>query len=313
MAVVDSPKRIALSLGSGGARGYAHIGVIEEIEKRGWEIIGIAGSSMGAVVGGLYAAGGMTAYADWAKELTRRDVLRLMDPTVRGAGLLRASKVMSVVREHINDARIDDLPMPFTAVAVDLLTQREVWFTSGPLIEAMRASFAIPSVFTPLETKGMVLADGGLLNPVPVVPLADLHADAIIAVNLSGATMGEPLQDEPVGGLRLPKFKLPAMPQMMEPALRALMPGQRRHEDDPVPAKGININTLEVVDRSLHLMQATIRRYRLAGYPPDVLVDVPHDACGTMDFHRAESMIELGRQRASEAFDAWENGAPVKI
>lgn len=305
---------MALALGSGGARGYAHIGVIDEIKARGWEIVGIAGSSMGAVVGGLYAAGGLDGYRDWVTSLGRRDVLRLMDPTVRGAGILRASKVMSVVRTYVGDVDIQDLPVPYTAIAVDLVSQREVWFTSGPLMEAMRASFAIPSVFTPLETRGMVLADGGLLNPVPVVPLADLHADAIVAVNLAGASLGEPsLPEEPPSGLRLRRLKLPSLPGVVEPAVRALMPGQRKGEPRAEQATVVNLNTIEVVDRSLHLMQAAIRRYRLAGFPPDVMIDVPYDACGTMDFHRAQELIDLGRQRAAASLDAWNQGVPLRI
>ncbi len=311
----EKPKRIALALGSGGARGYAHIGVIEEIQARGWEIIGVAGTSMGAVIGGLYVGGGMESYRDWAVGLGRRDVMRLMDPGVRGAGVLRASKVMSKVKEHLGDIAIEDARMPYTAVAVDLVTQREVWFTSGPMIQAMRASIAIPTVFTPLARDGMVLADGGLLNPVPVAPLAPVHADAIIAVNLSSPSLTTThAREEAFGGIKFPKVKFPNMPHMIEPALRALLPAFGRAEDAPPdPHHVLRMNTLDVVDRSLNLMQETIRRYRLAGYPPDVLVNIPLDSCGTLDFHRAKEMIEVGRERAIHAFDRWEAGEPLVL
>ncbi len=315
MAMATNPKTIALALGSGGARGYAHIGVIEEIEARGWEVVGVAGTSMGAVIGGLYVGGAMESYRDWVMGLGRRDVMRLMDPGIGGAGVLRASKVMSKVQEHLGDVSIEGTRIPYTAVAVDLVSQREVWFTSGPMIDAMRASVAIPTVFTPLVKDGMVLADGGLLNPVPVAPLAAVHADALIAVNLSGQSLEvDRLRQEIFTGIKLPKIKLPSFPQMIEPALRALMPAfgrgdQGEHDEH----QGLDMNALDVVDRSLNLMQEAIRRYRLAGYPPDVLVNVPLDSCGTLDFHRAKDMIGLGRERAVKAFDAWEAGEPLVL
>ncbi len=311
----NKPRRIALALGSGGARGYAHIGVIEEIEARGWEIVGVAGTSMGAVIGGLYVGGGMESYRDWVVNLGRRDVMRLMDPGLRGAGVLRASKVMSKVKDHLGDVAIEDARMPYTAVAVDLVTQREVWFTSGPMIQAMRASIAIPTVFTPVARNGMVLADGGLLNPVPVAPLANVHADAIIAVNLAGPSVTTAhAREEVFTGIKFPKVKFPNLPHMIEPTLRALVPAFGRGDDGlPDNQHVLRMNTLDVVDRSLNLMQEAIRRYRLAGYPPDVLVNVPLDSCGTLDFHRAKDMIEVGRERAVRAFDAWEEGEPLVL
>lgn len=309
------PKTIALALGSGGARGYAHIGVIEEIQARGWEIVGVSGTSMGAVIGGLYVGGAMESYRDWAVGLGKRDVMRLMDPGLGGAGVLRASKVMSKVRDHLGDLAIEDARMPYTAVAVDLVTQREVWFTSGPMIDAMRASIAIPTVFTPQVRDGMVLADGGLLNPVPVAPLASVHADAKIAVSLSGpSATGVRGREDLFTGIKLPKIRFPNIPQMIEPALRALVPAFGRGvEGEPNRHQEHGMNTLDVVDRSLNLMQEAIRRHRLAGYPPDVLVNVPLDSCGTLDFHRAKEMIEVGRERAARAFDAWEEGGPLVL
>jgi len=312
----NAPRRVALALGSGGARGYAHIGVIEEIEARGWEVVGIAGSSMGAVIGGLYVAGGMESYRDWAVGLGRRDVLRLVEPGMGRAGLFRASKVMSKVSKHLGDLNIEDARIPYTAIAVDLVSEREIWFTSGPMIDAMRGSIAIPSVFTPLVQNGMVLADGGLLNPVPVAPLANVHADAIIAVNLSGAPTKRPTSvADAVAGSRLSKIKMPGLPQVIEPAIRSLLSNFDTPDDDAkTKAKppNMDVSTLEVVDRSLHLMQDAVMRYRLAGYPPDVQVDIPVDACGTLDFHRAKDLISLGRELARTTFDAWdkESAAP---
>ncbi|WP_228373160.1 patatin-like phospholipase family protein [Demequina silvatica] len=320
-----SPRpRIALSLGSGGARGYAHIGVLDEIEARGWDVVGVSGTSMGALVGGLHAAGGLAAYREWAESLTRRDVLRMLDPAFKGAGAIRADRIMRRLDEILDGRVIEDLPIPFTAVATDLLSQSEVWFTEGPLVDAIRASIAIPTVITPVRHGGMLLADGGILNPVPVIALTAVRADATIAVNLSGTSRGGNRAAPPVesGGplMRLPRLRLPSF-HVAEPRLVSMITHRMRargeHEDDALedvvaiePAEhgdDLDVSTLDVIDRSLQTLQNTVQRYRLAGYPPDVMVDVPADACGVLDFHRATEMIALGRDLARAAFDAWED------
>ena len=324
----DRP-RIALSLGSGGARGYAHVGVIDEIEDRGWEVVGIAGASMGALVGGLYAAGGLPAYREWIESMSRRDVLRMMDPAFKGAGAIRADRIMRRIDEILDGRLIEDLPVPYTAVATDLIAQAEVWFTEGPVVDAIRASIAIPMVITPVQRDGRLLADGGILNPVPVIPLAAVRADAVIAVNLSGNSRGGNAPEPPVAPgqplVRLPRLRLPSL-NVAEPRLLSMMTHRLRAKgeqgDDaleqvpvethgpPGAAAAIEVSTLDVIDRSLQTLENTVQRYRLAGYPPDVMVNVPADACGTLDFHRGTEMIDLGRTLAREAFDAWE-GAPA--
>ena len=163
-------KRVALTLGSGGARGYAHIGVIEELEARGYEIVALSGCSMGAVVAGVYAAGQLEAYRDWVCELDYLDVLKLVDVVWSPMGAMRATKVMSKLEELIGERLVEELPLPLTTVATDLLHQREVWFQSGSLLNAIRASIAIPGVITPVEVDGRTLVDGGLLNPLPITP-----------------------------------------------------------------------------------------------------------------------------------------------
>ncbi|MCK8669741.1 patatin-like phospholipase family protein [Rhodococcus sp. HM1] len=184
------PKRVALALGSGGARGYAHIGAIQAVTGRGLEIVGIAGSSMGALVGGLYAAGKLDEYTDWALTLTQLDVVRLLDVSVTSAGAIRAEKVLARVREILGDVQIEDLPLPFTAVATDLAAGRPVWFQRGPLDVAIRASIAIPGVITPAVLNGRVLIDGGTLAPLPVAPTVALASDLTIGISLSGEERG---------------------------------------------------------------------------------------------------------------------------
>lgn len=179
-------KRIALALGGGGARGCAHVGAIEELEARGAEIVAVAGTSMGAIIGGMYAADQFASYRDWLLALTHRDVLRMLDPALRAPGLIGAEKIMSRVRELVGEREIEDLRIPFTATATELLTGQEVWFQRGSLADAIRASIAIPSVITPVIDGERVLVDGGLVDLVPVMPLASIQADLIVAVSVIG-------------------------------------------------------------------------------------------------------------------------------
>ena len=161
---------VSLVLGSGGARGLAHIGVIRELEARGYVIRAISGSSMGAVIGGIHALGGLDVYEKWVTGLGQTDVFRMLDWTFSGGGLIRGELLMQRLRDLVGECNIEDLPIDFTAVAVDIERGREVWFSDGSLFEAIRASMAVPSVFTPHAWRGRMLVDGGLLNPVPVAP-----------------------------------------------------------------------------------------------------------------------------------------------
>src|SRR5665811_1820445 len=179
-------KRVALVLGSGGARGYAHIGAIDVLTERGYEIVAVAGSSMGALVGGLHAAGKLHDYTEWVTSLNQRDVLRLLDVSLNGPGVLRLERVLARMTEYLDVVLIEDLPIPYTAVASDLGARREVWFTSGPLETAIRASIAIPAMITPIMVNGRLLVDGGVLNPVPMEPVMGVDADFTLAINLSG-------------------------------------------------------------------------------------------------------------------------------
>lgn len=180
------PARIALALGSGGARGYAHIGVIKELRERGHQIVSVAGSSMGALVGGVFAAGELDGFTGWVLGLSQGAVLRQVDPTLTRAGMIRAERVLARMAEFVGERKIEDLPIQFAAVAVDLLAGREAWLDHGPLDRAIRASISIPGVITPAAVNGRLLVDGGVLNPVPVAPVAACHADLVVAVSLQG-------------------------------------------------------------------------------------------------------------------------------
>ena len=302
-------KRVALALGSGGARGYAHIGVIRELEAHGYEVVGIAGSSMGALVGGLHTVGRLDEFADWALTLTQRDVLRMLDPTLMGPGMMRAAKIFAKLGELVGDVVIEDLPIPYTAVAADLTRRREVWFQRGRLDAAIRASSAIPGVITPVVVNGRLLADGGLVDPVPVVATAGIDADVVVGVALSGEHLdvagwpASPTRDEAAAGEEeiRPDSELVRTLNRWMGNVRSQL-GDSDAADapayDPPPA---GLRTRDVVDLSLDTLRSVVAKYRLAGYPPDVLVSIPRDAGGTLDFHRAAELIELGREQTRNA------------
>ncbi|WAL68487.1 patatin-like phospholipase family protein [Amycolatopsis cynarae] len=310
--------RVAVALGSGGARGYAHIGVINELVERGHEIVGVAGSSMGAVVGGVYAAGELAAYTDWVLGLSRRDLLRQLDPSLTASGVIRAERVLARMAEMVGGRRIEELPVRFTAVAVDLLASREVWLDEGPLDRAIRASIGIPGVITPAIVNGRLLVDGGVLNPVPVAATASAHADFVVAVSLQGQRSRQPaVTPTSETAERRPaaewwdRFRTNAS-EVLGPDLAAALgrrftssrPGAAIEEDleaGSLPQVGM----IEVLNLALDASQAALTRHCLAAHPADVLITVPKDACRTIDFHKAAELVDLGRQLAREALAAW--------
>lgn len=192
--VTDSPARgrVALALSSGGARGLAHIGVIDWLQEQGWAIEAVAGSSIGALVGGIHAAGRLPLYRDWVSGLNRQQVARLLDLSFGAGGLFKGQRIMGVLRDLIGDAQIESLSTQFTAVATDLESGDEVWLRDGSLFEAIRASMAAPMVFTPHRLQGRLLSDGGLVNPLPLSALPARDGLLTIAVDLSGPPLQEP-------------------------------------------------------------------------------------------------------------------------
>lgn len=189
-------KTVSLVLGSGGARGLAHIGVIHVLEERGYEIRSISGCSVGALVGGVYAAGKLSEYENWVKNLTKFDMVNLMDIAWVGGGLVKGDKIINRMRDLVGDRQIEDLPIPFTAVATELESGREVWLNTGSLFDAIRSSCSLPIFFTPAKYRERMLVDGGVVNPVPIAPVFDDHTDITIAVNLGG----RPSQDSASSG-----------------------------------------------------------------------------------------------------------------
>ncbi|VEI12964.1 patatin-like phospholipase family protein [Trueperella bialowiezensis] len=314
--------KIALVLGSGGARGWAHIGVLDELEARGHEVVAISGASIGSLVGGVYGAGKLAELKEWVLGLSKSDVRSLLDFTIGEPGLIKGKRVLAEIEKVTGSPDIEDLRVPFTAVAVDIISGREVWFQRGPLFRAVRASISIPTAFTPVRIGNRLLVDGGLLNPLPVEPTLSVAADATVAVDLRG-----PAATHPREVLSRDDLKLGAegedswMTKSWERAKRSLLETEFFHRleeswgarfgdaasasdntsgSEPLPE---SLRTMEVMALSLRVMQDAINRYRAAPNPVPATVRIPKDAVGDLDYHRAAELIDMGRTAAIKVFD----------
>jgi NTE family protein len=281
---------VSLVLGSGGARGLAHIGIIRWLQDHGYDIQSVAGSSMGAVVGGIFAAGKLGAYEQWVKTLSKADVLLLLDFSFSKSGLFKGDRIIEQLKELIGECDIEDLPISFTAVATDIMACKEIWLSHGSLFDAIRASFAIPTLFTPHEYRGRRLMDGGLINPIPIAPTLKDLTDITIAVNLNGGVQDQPegLGDDQIENGQENRYKNP---------IAKFIRDRSSHTKNRDNEWGF----FEVIQHSLDTMQSTISRLKLAAYSPDVIIDIPKNACGPFEFFRATEMVELGRSMAQQA------------
>lgn len=294
-------KTVSLVLGSGGARGLAHIGAIAELERAGAEIKAIAGSSMGALVGGIYAAGKLDAYTQWVQSLEQSDILSLLDWTFSGGGFIRGKKIIAKLSELVGETNIEDCAIDFTAVTVDIDAGRELWLDKGPLFDAIRASIAIPGIFTPHRYQNRTLVDGGLLNPIPVAPTLRCMTDLTIVVDVNGP------EDLQLNGASRAKATKPEPAERSEKDNNSLM-GKLKDfmdgfssEDKP---KETQPGLLAVMLRSLDVMEAAITRQQLAAFQPDLVIRTPKNAAMVHEFHRASELIELGKGRSRKAIEA---------
>ncbi len=287
-----SKQSISLVLGSGGARGYAHIGVIEELEKQGYKIASISGSSMGAMVGALYACGKLQEFKEWVLSLDMLDVLKLVDFSLTGKGIIGGDKVFGVVEEMIGDILIEDLPITYTAVATDIVKQKEVWIQKGKLLDAVRASVAIPTIFTPKEISGRYLIDGGVLNPLPIAPTVSDTTDITIAVSLNAKTSKKYTLDIPETEDEK-KSKIEQIFFEMKQKAEELLSEKPQNEFE-------EMGMFDIMGKTIDIMQNAVLDCKMAGYAPDMIIGIPNDACGFYEFNRGYEMIELGRIIAKE-------------
>jgi NTE family protein len=287
-------KTVSLVLGSGGARGFAHIGAIRYLEENGYDIRSVSACSMGALVGGVYACGQLDTFENWVRAITKLDIVRLLDVSWGREGLVEGERIIGVLKELIGDRLIEELPIAYTAVASDIQREKEVWLKRGSLFAAIRASISLPLFFTPFELDGVKLLDGGILNPVPIAPTFEDGTDMTIAINLGAPPTG--------------KSKHTQKPTPIEVA---------DSPDDSVHAKINNFidglknrvspgstggwSMLDIADQTFDAMQSAIARQKLAAYPPDHTVLIARDSCGTLEFDRADEMISLGYEAMADS------------
>ncbi|MEA3372990.1 MAG: patatin-like phospholipase family protein [Campylobacterota bacterium] len=292
-------KSVSLVLGSGGARGYAHIGVIEVLQEQGFEIKAISGSSMGALIGALYACGKLEVYKEWILTLDMLDVAKLLDLSWGNAGIIQGEKVFQVIEEMIGEVAIEELPVSYSAVATDITNQKEVWFQKGRLVDAVRASIAIPTIFTPVKIGTRYLVDGGVVNPIPIAPTISDMTDLTVAVNLDANVLKRYKADIPEPEQKKQQGIQSKFYDLWEQAQELLTPEQSE--------KSHALNMFDVMGKTIDTMQNTLAQYKMAGYTPDVIIEIPKDACGFYEFNKAYEMIELGRLIAKETLDSFKD------
>jgi len=288
---------ISLVLSSGGARGLAHIGAIEELLARGFRINSVVGSSIGALVAGLYASGGLENFKSWAVGLNKIEMLSLVDFTLTSRGIIKGEKVFNQMQKLglIPDINIEDLPIPFAAVAVDIINGKEVVFRSGSLLKAIRASIAIPSVFTPVAHEDGLLIDGGVLSPLPLQHVIRHKNDLLVAVDVNSfAPYGKQMVRIRTKMETVDKSKL----------IKKWDAFNRQHQQPrSVKATQKGVGYLQLLTRSSLLMQARLTQYAVGESTPDILVPISKDVSTAYEFYRANELIGFGRQRCAEVLD----------
>ena len=288
-----SKKSVALVLSSGGSKGLAHIGVINELEKHGFKISSISGSSIGSVIGGIYAMGKLPEYTNWVKTLNQKAIWGLMDFTVSTNGLLKGEKVIEKMRTFIPDMPIEKMDIQFTAVATDILNEKEVVFRSGSFYEAIRASLAIPTIITPVKYKDTILVDGGVLNPVPIEYVTRNDNDILIVVNLYGEKNGEIEKSNLIEDKNQTSTKLESL---LKSISKLISSGDRK-----------SLGYFSLLNASTLAMVHKLAQQNIEIHQPDILINIPYDSSKTFDFHKAEKLIEIGKNTARRSIKEFKN------
>lgn len=292
-------KVVSLVLSSGGARGIAHIGVIEELENRGYEIGSISGTSMGALVGGIYAAGGLELFKEWILTLDRMDVFSLVDFTLSGRGLVKGEKVLEEMKKIIPDTNIENLRIPYAAIATDIVNGKEIVFEKGSLYHAIRASVSIPTVFTPFEYQGLTFVDGGVMNPVPINRVKRSSGDLLVVVDVNAdipckkkeIALAKKEENLLISDKRFSKYV-----HLLTHKFNSLMP---KNEKD-------KLGYFNILNKTTNLMVHQLSLMAIEKGKPDVMVNVPHESFGVFDFYKADEIIQVGRERAKQALNVFE-------
>ncbi len=291
-------KKVALVLSSGGARGMAHIGVIEELLDRGYEITSISGSSIGSVVGGAYASGGLEAYKKWISSFERIDIIKLMDFMVSTRGFIRGEKVLNAMKGIFPDRNIEDLKIPLTIIGTDITNHREVVFEMGSLYEAIRASISIPTVIAPYPKDDIELVDGGIINPFPVDRVKRHEDDIIVGVNLNHPGPYE----NPAKSAKLKEEENHKYNKIRD-FINEKWPGFFNQKEDKKPKQ---LGFFDLITNSLWVLQEKVTELYIKQHKPEIVVNISRYSSDTFGFYRAQELIDYGRQQAKLALNRYE-------
>jgi len=284
---------VSLVLGSGGARGLVHIGVIDWLVEHGYKIESVSGASMGALVGGIYAAGKLDAYKKWVLTLSKSDVIKMLDLSFGLGGLIKGDKIINKLQNLVGTQQIEKLPISFTAVATNIETGKEVWFTEGSLFDAIRASIAVPLVFTPVTKGKRILLDGGILNPVPIAPTMSDSTDITIAVNVNGEA-----EDDHV--IEKISATLEEQDEGEQNWFTNMVQDLQERLNLDLFERNEQWGFYEIMSRSIEIMQNSIAKMKMAAYSPDILIEFSSDTARTYEFYRAKELIQLGYDKAEK-------------
>jgi NTE family protein len=283
----SSMKTVSLVLGGGGARGLAHIGIIRWLEENNYQIKSVSGCSIGALVGGIYATGKLDEFENWVRAIRRIDIVSLLDISWSRGGLIKGDKIIETLVHLVGDQLIEELPIRYTAVATDIDNEKEVWINSGRLFDAIRASISLPLFFTPFKRNGVLLIDGGVLNPVPIAPTFNDSTDMTIAINLGG-------EAEQIEQIQAPQ---PDETSGLHEKISRYIDDLQSNFSNSIELES---DIYDVAQRSFDAMQSTIARQKLAAYPPDYIIELPSNICSILEFERASEIIERGYMKAQE-------------
>ena len=298
---------VALALASGGPRGFAYIGAIEELQSRGYKITSVAGASAGSLVGGIFAAGGLDAFKQWLFELDPVKVMTLMDVSVSKNYLVKGEKVINEIKSFVPDVNIEDLPIPFTAIATDLYTGEEVIFRKGPLFNAIRASISIPSMFKPVKWKGRTLVDGGMVNTFPLNRVQRTPGDILVGFNVNQIDAAE------IQGFLDSRAAIAQEHGSEHSLLARIQAGLQQRQLEASASNswipvGADDNFASILQRSFGIMNCSLARIGIELTPPDVLASLPYDSYhGVYGYSHAQEIATLGRKLMADALDKYES------
>jgi len=280
-------KNISLVISCGGAKGLVGIGVIEELERRGYNIKSVAGTSIGSVILGIYASGNLNEYKEWMLKQRRIDILRLMDFTLNKQGVIKGKKVFEEMKPFFKDSLIENLPIPYSAVAADINSFEEIVFEKGSLHHAIRCSISVPSLITPVISEKKVLVDGGLVNPLPLSRVKRAENDILVAVNLNHFDSNYKKNITPYS------LDYPIINQMLN-----YFSSRSKKEDAG--------NMMTFLNKTVYVMMSQLSKNAIITYKPDVVINIPYNICGFFDYHKTKELIEIGTHKTKEALDLFQ-------